>query len=91
MTVASRKLYPSACHSHTAEEIEPTGLRGLHSGVKPFRCVGKIPWKRKWQPAPVFLPGEFLGQGSLGGYNLWGCKEWDMTRLTSTFKAYIVY
>ena len=28
--------------------------------------VGKIPWNRKWQPAPVFLPGEPYGQMSLG-------------------------
>ena len=27
-------------------------------------CVGKIPWRRAWQPTPVFLPGEFHGQGS---------------------------
>ena len=29
--------------------------------------VGKIPWRRAWQPTPVFLPGEFLGQRSLVG------------------------
>ena len=33
--------------------------------------VGKIPWRRKWQPAPVFLPGESHGQRSLGGYSPW--------------------
>ena len=51
---------------------------GLHP------CVKKIPWKRKWQPTPVFLPGEFHGQRSLVGYSLWGpCKESDMSeRLT---------
>jgi len=31
--------------------------------------VGKIPWRRKWQPTPVFLPGESLGQSSLAGYS----------------------
>ena len=31
--------------------------------------VGKIPWRRKWQPTPVFLPGESCGQTSLVGYN----------------------
>jgi len=30
--------------------------------------VGKIPWRRAWQPTPVFLPGEFYGQRSLVGY-----------------------
>ena len=29
--------------------------------------VGKIPWNRKWQPTPVFLPGESHGQGNLAG------------------------
>ena len=41
--------------------------------------VGKIPWRRKWQPTPVFLPGKFRGQKSLMGYSSWGCKE---TRLS---------
>ena len=41
--------------------------------------VGKIPWRRKWQPTPVFLTRKFLGQRSLVGYNLWGAKESDTT------------
>ena len=36
--------------------------------------VRKIPWRKGWQPAPVFLPGEFHGQMSLVGYSLWGCR-----------------
>ena len=40
--------------------------------------VGKIPWKRKWQPTPVFLPGEFHEQRSLADYSPWGCKEVEM-------------
>ena len=31
--------------------------------------VGEIPWRREWQPTPVFLPGEFYGQRSLVGYS----------------------
>ena len=42
--------------------------------------VGKIPWRRKLQPTPVFLPGEFHGQRSLVGYSPWGHKELDMTK-----------
>ena len=38
-----------------------------------------IPWRRAWQPTPVFLPGEFHGQRSLAGYSPWGHKENDMT------------
>ena len=41
--------------------------------------VGKIPWKREWQPTPVFLTGEFHAQGSLKGYSPRGNKESDMT------------
>ena len=41
--------------------------------------VGKIPWRRKWQPTPVVLPGESHGGRSLVGYSPWGHKESDMT------------
>ena len=37
--------------------------------------VGKIPWRRKWQPTPVFLPGKSHGQRSLVGYSPQGHKE----------------
>ena len=46
--------------------------------------VGKIPWRRKWQPAPVFLPGKFHGQRSLVDYRPRGRKESDMTKYTHT-------
>ena len=39
-----------------------------------------IPWRRKWQPTPVLLPGKFHGWRSLAGYSSWGCKELDMTQ-----------
>ena len=41
--------------------------------------VGKIPWRREWQPTPVFLLGKSHGQRSLMGYRPWGCKELYMT------------
>ena len=41
--------------------------------------VGKIPWRRKWQPTPVPLPGKFHGQRGLVGYSSWGSKESDTT------------
>ena len=44
--------------------------------------VGKIPWRREWQPTPVFLPGKSHGQRSLAGYSPWGHKELDMTEET---------
>ena len=43
--------------------------------------VGKILWRRKWQPTPVLLPGKSHGWGSMVGYSPWGCKELDMTEL----------
>ena len=50
--------------------------------------VRKIPWRRAWQLTPVFLPGEFHGQRSLGGYSPRGHKELDRTeRLTQHNKS----
>ena len=45
---------------------------GFNPGVR------KIPWKRKRQPTPVFLPGKFQGQRSLAGYTVHGVTELDM-------------
>ena len=41
--------------------------------------VGRIPWRRKWQPPPVFVPGKPHGQTSLVGYGPWGHKGSDTT------------
>jgi len=41
---------------------------------------GKIPWRRKWQPTPVFLPGKSHEQRSLAGYSPWSHKELDTTQ-----------
>ena len=46
--------------------------------------VGKIPWRRKWQPAPIFLSGKFHEQRSLVGYSPWGHKESDMIESRTT-------
>ena len=40
--------------------------------------IGKISWRRKWQPAPEFMPGKSHGQRSLAGHSPGGCKESDM-------------
>ena len=72
------------------------GFPGGDSGNEPAcqcrRCkrrgfdpwVGKMPWRRAWQPAPVFLPGESHGQKSLVGYSPWGRKESDTTEASET-------
>ena len=73
-----------------------TVRRGLHrwlSGKEPAcQCrrqgfnpwVRKIPWRRAWQPIPVFLPGESCGQRSLVRYSLWGRTESDTTERLNT-------
>ena len=52
----------------------------LQSGRPRFDpWVGKIPWRRKWHPTPLFLPGKSHGQRSLAGCSPWGHKELDTT------------
>ena len=61
----------------------PRWLRGEEFTCQCRRCrrcgldpwVGKIPWRRKWQPTPVFLPGESHGQKNLADYSPWGHKS----------------
>ena len=48
--------------------------------IRPW--VRKIPYRRKWSPTPVFLPGKSHGQRSLAGYSPWGCKESNTTEVT---------
>ena len=43
---------------------------------------GRFPWRRKWQPTPVFLPGESHGQKSLVGYTVQKVAESDTTETT---------
>ena len=49
-------------------------------GFSPW--VGKIPWRRAWQPTSVFLPGESHGQRSLASHSSLGCTELSMTKAT---------
>ena len=74
-----------------------TGGRLLHCGLSWWLClqcrrprfnpwVGKIPWRRKWPPTPVFLPGESQGQRSLAGHdwdNTFNTLWYDQTRQSS--------
>ena len=52
-------------------------LQGSRPGFDPW--VGKILWRRRWQPTPVLVPGKSHGWRSLVGYSLWGHKESDTT------------
>ena len=53
---------------------------GGDAGFDPW--VGKIPWRRTWQPTPAFLPGESHGQRRRAGHRPEGCKESVTTEVT---------
>ena len=57
-------------------------LRIGHDSVTSLSLFTFMHWRRKWQPTPVFLPGESQGQRSLVGGHLWDCTESDMTEAT---------
>ena len=87
-TVWATRLIPNLCicgiYKYTSRYI--LGFPGGSDGVC-LQCwrprfnpwVKKIPWRRRWQPTPVFLPGKFHGWRSLEGYSPWDCKELDTT------------
>ena len=62
--------------------LERICLQDRRPGFDPW--VGKIPWRRKSQPTPVFLPGTSHGQRSLVGYSPGGCKQSDMAQWLNT-------
>ena len=57
-------------------------LRVGHDWATSLSLFTFMYWRRKWQPTPVFLPGESQGRGSLVGCCLWGHTESDMTEVT---------
>ena len=67
---------------------EPDGLQSMgllrvgHDWVTSLSLFTFMHWRRKWQPTPVFLPGESQGWGSLVGFHLWGRTESDTTEAT---------
>ena len=77
-----------------------TGVRGSSVGKEPA-CnagdardmgstprLGRSPWRRAWQPTPVFLPEESHGQRSLAGYSPWGRTESGTTEATERSAAH---
>ena len=85
-------IYQMAPHSSTlAWKIpwteEPGRLQSMgslrvgHDWVTSLSLFTFMHWRRKWQPTPVFLPGESQGRGSLVDYRLWGRTESDMTEV----------
>ena len=57
-------------------------LRVGHDQATSLSLFTFMHWRRKWQPTPVFLPGESQGRGSLVGFRLWGRTELDTTEAT---------
>ena len=54
-----------------------------HGNLLQYSClVRRVPWRRAWQPTPVFLPGDSHGQRSLAGYSPGGHEESDTTEAT---------
>ena len=70
--------------------IKPSSLTSPACNAEFNPRVGKTPWRRKWQPTPVFLPEEFHGQRSLIGYSPWGHKESDMTQHLTLVKCKLI-
>ena len=62
---------------HSGQESACQCRRSKRHGFHPW--VVKIPWRRKWQPTPVFLPGKLYEQRSLTVYSPWSHKESDIT------------
>ena len=69
------------------EGASPEAVKNLPAMQEPqemqVRSLGwEGPWRRAWQPTPVFLPGESHGQRNLAGYSPQGHEELDMTKVT---------
>ena len=90
--VEDREAWHAAVHGVAETQTHgdyPGNVRGKESscqckrpGFNPW--VRKIPWTRKWQPIPVFLPEESHGQRNLAGYSPWGHNESDSTEHSHT-------
>ena len=91
------KVHLHVCHTCYVHACPPLSLIWGFSGGSVVKestcqcrrhgfnpCIRKTPWRRKWQPTPVFLPGKSHRQRSLVGCSPWGCKESDTTKRLST-------
>ena len=89
LSYISRCLWVLSSHPlglPSSSDSKESACKCRRPGFDPW--VGKIPWRRKWQPTLVFLPGESYGQRSLAGYSPWGPKESDATN-TNTHILYL--
>ena len=70
---------------------EPTWQCRRHKRRDFDPWVRKMPWRREWQPTPVFLPGESHGRRSLESYSPWGRKESDTTEQLTLLLHFLFY
>ena len=74
---------PKLHSCHTPGGLQSMGSLGVgHGWPISHSLFTFMHWRRKWQPTPVFLPGESQGRGSLVGCRLWGRTELDTTEAT---------
>ena len=79
-SLVAKLVKKAACNMGDLGSIPELGESICSVGDPSIDCwVRKIPWRRAWQPTPVFFPGESHRQRSLTDCNPWGCKEPDPT------------
>ena len=84
-----RLYYHISCDFPGGSDSKASAYNAGDPGSTPG--LGRFPWRRKWQPTPVFLPGKSHGRRSLVGYSPRGRKESDTTeRLHSHFHSTII-
>ena len=76
----------AATSSIAKEDVVYIHTMGYYSAISLFTFMH---WRRKWQPTPVFLPGESQGRRSLVGCSLWGRTELDTTEATQQQQQHI--
>ena len=84
MALMKKNLPPNAGDPHPGRTCPPVqeGFSSHGGAVGSIPGSGRFPWRRAWQPIPVFSPGESDGQRSLAGCSPWGHKESNMTEAT---------
>ena len=75
-------MEPESGRASLAAQMVRICLQGRRPRFSPW--VGKMPWRREWQPTPVSLPREFQGLRGLASYSPWGHKESDATESLCT-------
>ena len=83
MATHSRNLAWKIPWTEEPGRLQSRGLQRVgHNRATSLSLFTFMQWRRKWQPTPVFLPGESQGRRSLVGCRLWGRTELDTTEVT---------